>query len=84
MKHPVEDRYYFSNEFRSWHGSPTAQDSRIPLIVAHGSRSGSEIERQVRGAIGANPTQLSIAPLVRALLGPAALERDSAQRAVKR
>ena len=84
MQLPVEDRYYFSNEFRSWHGSPTAQDSRIPLIVAHGRRSGSEIERDVRAAIGANPTQLSIAPLVRALLAPAAVEAGSAQRRAKR
>lgn len=81
---PVEDRYYFSNEYRSWHGSPTAQDSRIPLIVAHGSRSGAEIERNVRSAIGANPTQLSITPLVRALLGPATAGADSAPRGANR
>ena len=78
MHRPVEDRYYFSNEFRSWHGSPTAQDSRIPLIVAHGSRSGGDIERTVTKAIGERPTQLSITPLVRALLGAGVAKADSA------
>ena len=80
MHRPVEERYYFSNEFRSWHGSPAAQDSRIPLIVAHGSRTGSEIEREVRSAIGDHPTQLSITPLVRALLGRAMPRADSTQQ----
>ena len=65
---PIEERFYFSNEFRSWHGSPTAQDSRIPLIVAHQGKSGTEIRELVRGAVGEQPTQLSVTPLVRALL----------------
>ncbi|MDQ3672794.1 MAG: alkaline phosphatase family protein, partial [Gemmatimonadota bacterium] len=68
LERPIEDRFYFSNKFRSWHGSPTAQDSRIPLIVAREGASGDDIRKRVTGAVGGRPTQLSITPLVRALL----------------
>ena len=68
LERPVEERFYFSNKFRSWHGSPTAQDSRIPLIIAHQGESGAAIKARVGDAIGDQPTQLSITPLVRALL----------------
>ena len=30
-----EERYYFAAPFRSWHGSPSKQDSEVPLIVAN-------------------------------------------------
>lgn len=71
MERPIEDRYYFSNQFRSWHGSPTAQDSRIPLLVARAGESGVEIRRRVRAATGESPTQLSITPLILELLDAA-------------
>lgn len=71
MERPIEDRYYFSNQFRSWHGSPTAQDSRIPLLVARAGESGVEIRRRVRAATGESPTQLSITPLILELLDTA-------------
>jgi len=48
-----EDRYYFAEPYRSWHGSPSKLDSEIPLIVAHPARSDRAIGRLVRSALGA-------------------------------
>jgi hypothetical protein len=66
---PLEDRYYFSSEYRSWHGSPSRQDGEIPLVVARGDRSGTAIRDAVRDAVGERPGQLDVTPLVVALLG---------------
>lgn len=68
IERPVEERFYFSERYHSWHGSPTAQDSRIPLIVAHPGKRGAELRAEVREAVGENPSQLDITPLVGALL----------------
>jgi hypothetical protein len=65
---PIEERYYFSAEYRSWHGSPTAQDSRIPLLVARRGSSAAEIRAVVEAAVGTRPTQLDVMRLVLALL----------------
>jgi hypothetical protein len=69
MHRPVADRYYFSGHYQSWHGSPTAQDSEIPLLVARANTSGDSIRDRVRRAVGPNPSQLSITPLILDLLG---------------
>jgi hypothetical protein len=66
---PLEGRYYFSRLYRSWHGSPHAQDSEIPLIVAREATSGEEIRDLARPAFGDAPSQLGFTPLVLALLG---------------
>jgi hypothetical protein len=68
MELPIDERFYFSAEYRSWHGSPTAQDSRIPLVVARAGGSGVEVRERVRQAVGEAPDQLDIVSLVRALL----------------
>ncbi len=65
---PIEQRFYFSGRYRSWHGSPSAQDSRIPLLVARAGSTGAGLREEIRGIIGENPTQLSIARLVTELL----------------
>ena len=65
---PIEQRFYFSGRYRSWHGSPSAQDSRIPLLVARAGSTGAGLREEIRGIIGENPTQLSIARLVTGLL----------------
>jgi hypothetical protein len=65
---PIDDRFYFSGLYRSWHGSPTDQDSRIPLIIARPTMTGDAIRDFVRGAIGDSPSQLDVTPLVEALL----------------
>lgn len=66
---PLEERFYFSSKYHSWHGSPTRQDSEIPLLVIHPGRSGAEIRARVRGAVGPEPDQLSVTPLILDLLG---------------
>jgi hypothetical protein len=66
---PIEERFYFSGSQRSWHGSPTAQDSRVPLLVAHAGRSGAALEAEVRAVLGEAPSQLDVTPLVLRLLG---------------
>jgi hypothetical protein len=65
---PIEERYYFSARYRSWHGSPDEQDSRIPLLVAHGLSDGAAIRERVHATVGAQPHQEDISALVLALL----------------
>jgi hypothetical protein len=65
---PLDDRYYFSAEYRSWHGSPSDQDSRIPLVVSRASMDGTAIREAVRSAVGDTPSQLDIVNLVLHLL----------------
>jgi hypothetical protein len=65
---PLEERFYFSSSYQSWHGSPTLQDSEIPLLVVQAASSGAEIRARVQRVAGARPTQLSITPVVLDLL----------------
>jgi hypothetical protein len=66
---PIESRFYFGREgYTSWHGSPSAQDSRIPIVVAHTGSSGSELRRMVEPVMGATPSQIEFARLIRTLL----------------
>lgn len=69
MDAPIGERFYFSGPERSEHGSAHAQDSRVPLLVARPGGSGAEVRERVRAAVGTNPTQLDVAPLLEALLG---------------
>lgn len=62
-----EQRYYFSSEYHSWHGSPGKRDSELPLIVGHRRRSTAELERLVRNVLGAEGRQHEIADLLLAL-----------------
>jgi hypothetical protein len=52
-----EQRYYFASRYRSWHGSPSRQDSEIPLIVAHPRHTAAELARTVQQALGKKPYQ---------------------------
>jgi hypothetical protein len=65
---PIQERFYFSAKYRSWHGSPTAADSRIPLVVGHAGRTTEELEALVRRVIGDTPSQLDVTRLILALL----------------
>lgn len=82
----VEDRYYFAELYRSWHGSPSAQDSEIPLVVAHRRKSGAELARFVRDALGDRPRQCDVAKIMLAALatpsaaGAAAADAAADQR----
>jgi hypothetical protein len=68
MNRPIEERFYFSNVNHSWHGSPEARDSRIPILVAHPGRSGADLAVHVRSIVGDQPSQLDVVPLVESLL----------------
>lgn len=68
MQRPIDERFYFSGRYHSWHGSPGAQDSRIPLVVAREGMAGTAVRERVRRAVGPHPDQLSITPLVLDLL----------------
>ncbi|MBV8756219.1 MAG: alkaline phosphatase family protein [Deltaproteobacteria bacterium] len=50
-----EDRFYFANLYRSWHGSPSKQDSEIPLIVANAHHTAAEIGPWVKHVISPRP-----------------------------
>lgn len=65
---PIHERFYFSSRYRSWHGSADAQDSRIPILVAHGRDDGPTVRARVEAAVGSSPNQEDIAALILALL----------------
>ena len=65
---PIEQRFYFGAEnYTSWHGSPSAQDSRIPMVVAHPARSGAELRAMLRPVLGPTPSQVEFARLIHTL-----------------
>jgi len=64
----IAKRYYFSAPYHSWHGSASAQDSHIPLIVAREHYPGTKLKKIVDEVAGSQPSQLALVPLVRALL----------------
>lgn len=69
LERPVSDRYYFSHPYSSWHGSPAAQDSEVPLVVARPRGDGAAIAGRVREVVRGKPSQLDVVPLVLAFLG---------------
>jgi hypothetical protein len=72
MERPIEERFYFGEPETSDHGSPSEQDSRIPLLVAHPGLSGAAIRTRVRSALGEAPSQLDFVRVVETLLGAGA------------
>jgi arylsulfatase A-like enzyme len=72
LERPIEQRFYFASPYRSWHGSPTEQDSHIPLLLARKGDVGERLQAIVNTVVGPTPSQLDLVPLVRALLGPTA------------
>lgn len=69
---PIGERFYFSNEYRSWHGSPSRQDSEVPLVVARRGMRGEAVRALVRRLAGEPLDQLSVAKVVRGLVGAGA------------
>jgi len=69
LEHPIEERFYFSGPYHSWHGSPTRQDSHIPFILARKGDTGERLRAIVDAVVGKPPSQLDLVPLVRALIG---------------
>lgn len=65
-----EDRYYFAALYHSWHGSPSRQDSEVPLIVAHPRRTTAELSALTRSTLGANPTHADVGKLLLKVVAP--------------
>lgn len=65
---PIQQRFYFSHSYRSWHGSATGQDSRIPFLVISPAQSGEQLRDRVSGTLGDPATQLDVVPVVLELL----------------
>ena len=57
-------RFYFSERYHSWHGSPSRKDSEIPLIVAHRKHSAAELEAIVSPMLGEKPFQQKVTDVV--------------------
>jgi hypothetical protein len=60
----ADNRYYFAGLYRSWHGSPSRQDSEIPLIVANPRYTTEQIRERVAALLGPSPRQQKIADLL--------------------
>jgi hypothetical protein len=65
---PIDKRYYFSGPYHSWHGSASWQDSHIPLVVARQNYPSDKLKQLVDQVAGAQPSHLSLVPIVLALL----------------
>ena len=59
-----EDRFYFAAPYRSWHGSPSRQDSEIPLIVANPRHHTRAIAAWVGKLLGDRPYQRKITDII--------------------
>jgi len=60
----VEDRYYFAGLYRSWHGSPSRQDSEVPFIVANPRLSTAQIQQRVSELLGPSPRQQKVSDVL--------------------
>jgi hypothetical protein len=64
-----DERYYFASPYRSWHGSPSRQDSEVPLIVANPRYTNPQIRDRVKLLLGDAPRQQKITDLLLDLRG---------------
>lgn len=65
---PIETRSYFSGPYHSWHGSPTALDSEVPLLVIRPGGDGEAVRRRVERVLGDDRSTERFVPLVLDLL----------------
>lgn len=70
-----EERYYFASPYRSWHGSPSRQDSEIPFIVANDTQAGAAIGAYVKGVLGDRPFQQKVTDVLLGLRSGALREK---------
>jgi hypothetical protein len=69
LERPLSERYYFAGHYRSWHGSPSAQDSLVTFVIARRGEPGEQVRARVEPVVGHQPSLLHVTPLVRELLG---------------
>ena len=60
----AQDRFYFAAPYHSWHGSPSAQDSRISLIVARPEKTTPELRDLVQSHLGREPRMQDVGAVV--------------------
>lgn len=70
-----EDRYYFASLYRSWHGSPSKQDSELPFIVAHPAHASAAIGAWVTHILGERPFQQKVTDVMLGLRAGALTEK---------
>lgn len=58
------ERFYFDQPYESWHGSPSFQDSVVPLIVAHPQHTTAELSDLTDRVIAPLADQDRFTPLV--------------------
>jgi hypothetical protein len=59
-----DERFYFAARYRSWHGSPSRQDSEVPLIVGHPGMPAAALGARVQRVLGAEPRQEKVTDLL--------------------
>ena len=64
-----EERFYFAPHYQSWHGSPSRNDSDIPLVVGNPGRAQADIARDVKAVLGQEPHQQAVGELIVRLRG---------------
>jgi hypothetical protein len=69
LDRPIEERFYFSGPYRSWHGSPTDSDSNIIFTVLSGSTDGAGVRERVGNLVGGTPSQLDVTRVILDLAG---------------
>jgi len=69
LDRPIEERFYFSGPYRSWHGSPNESDSNIIFTVLSGSTDGAGVRNRVRGIVEGTPSQLDVTRVILDLAG---------------
>lgn len=62
-----DERYYFADVYRSWHGSPSRQDSEVPLIVANQKFTTPQIQQRVSSVLGPAPRLQKVADVMLSL-----------------
>lgn len=62
-----DERFYFAEPYRSWHGSPSKKDSEVPLIVANAKVGKAQIAARMAKAIGPRPKQQKVTDLLLSL-----------------
>ena len=67
LNRSLEDRYYSSGPYHSWHGSPSEQDSHVPFVVARKRDSGATLRALVGEVVHDSHSQLNLVPLVQKL-----------------
>ncbi len=68
MNLPIEQRFYFSDPMRSWHGSAHEEDGSIIFALANGRRSGVQLRDLVGRTVDGRLTGLDITRVVLHLL----------------